>query len=130
METKAIFLNDFKFLSNSHSRYQSNSLVGSVDDVYRGIHIQKKLPEENVYLVTIYILDDEKSRWGDNIQMATKQMKIEQSNNSLIQLRGYGEDPMGNTFTDYGITIYFDYNDVQKVVLHLFDRNVEMHYSK
>lgn len=123
-------LKDFKFTSSSHSRYENKTLVGTIDDCYRGISIIENPVEDSKYFATIYILDDEKSRWGDNIQMSTKQMQIEQSNNSSIQLRGYGEDTMGNTFTDYGITIYIDDNDVQKVVLHLFDRNVEMHYSK
>jgi hypothetical protein len=128
--TSYLNLKDFKFTSSSHSRYQNGTLVGSVDDCYRGIYITENPVDDSKYLVTIYILDEEKSRWGDNIQMSTKQMKIEQSNNSSIQLRGYGEDPMGNTFTDYGVTIFFDNNEVQKVVLQLFDRNVEMHYSK
>ena len=130
MESKHIILNDFKFFSNSHSRYQNNSLVGSVDDVYRGIYIQRKLPNENVYLVTIYILDDEKSRWGDNIQMATKQMKVINETDAKIDLKGFGYDNLGSSFADYGITLIINGNEVDKIILHMFDRNVEMHYFR
>lgn len=68
--------------------------------------------------------------WGDNIQMTPKPMKIIQQNESQIQLRGYGYDRMGFPFAGYGLTLNISNGDVEKITLHMYDRNVEITYLK
>jgi hypothetical protein len=123
-------LKNYKFISSSHSRYQNNELVGTVDNCYRGVDIVEDTKDTSKYLVTIYILDDEKSRWGDNIQMATKQMKIINESDTKIDLKGFGYDNLGSSFADYGITLILNGNEIEKIILNMFDRNVEMHYYR
>ena len=64
--------------------------------------------------------------WGNNFQMAPKRMKIVSQNSTKIELRGFGNDPMGASFSGYGITLHLNNTEVERVVLHLFDRNVDI----
>ena len=100
------------------------------DSCWRGIYIKSDPNNINSYLVTTYNLDENHSLWGNNIQMAPKQMKIEKNSNNNIVLRGYGKDIRGTSFSDYGIILLLENNNVTKVILQMFDRNTELHYSK
>ena len=126
----SIDLSDFKFTSSKHSRIENGNVTGSVDDCWRGIYIKSDPNNINSYLVTTYNLDENHSLWANNIQMAPKQMKIEKNSNNNIVLRGYGKDNRGNLFSDYGIILLLENNNVTKVILQMFDRNTELHYSK
>jgi hypothetical protein len=125
-----INLSNFDFKSSTHSRYENGKKTGTVDDCWRLIHISENKNIKSTYLVTIYILDDSMSHWGDKVQMATKQMKIIYSNTTEIILRGFGADPTGASFQDYGITLRLENNSVTQVALLMHDRNIELHYSR
>lgn len=126
-----INLSDLKFISNDHIRYQSGRDVsGHNKDCWRGIRVQNNIQGGQGYTVTIYNLDGNHPVWGNNIQMAPKQMKITEHNNSFIKLKGYGADTMGNSFADYGLTLHLSAGDLEKVTLHMFDRNVDIVYFK
>ena len=45
-------------------------------------------------------------------------------------LRGYGRDANGGSFADYGLTIKFENEEVEKCILHMYDRNVDIEYLK
>jgi len=62
------------------------------------------------------------------VQMAPKQMKLIGVDNEKIQLKGYGQDAMGASFADYGLTIYHNDGNIEKCILHMFDRNVDIMY--
>jgi tetratricopeptide (TPR) repeat protein len=64
------------------------------------------------------------------VQMAPKQMKLVVADNEKIQLKGYGNDNMGASFADYGLTIYHNEGNIEKCILHMFDRNVNIIYEK
>jgi ribonuclease HIII len=68
--------------------------------------------------------------WGDNIQMAEKKMKLVAEQNDKIILRGFGTDAMGASFADYGLTLHKSNNNVNKVTLHMHDRNIDIVYEK
>ncbi len=125
-----IDISEYKFTSSSHVRFEKGTETGRVDDCWRGLHISTNSALPDSYLVTTYNLDGNHSFWGDNIQMTPKQMKIIQHDNSSIILRGFGKDKFGNTFEDYGITIFIQNSQTEKIVLHMFDRNTELHYYK
>ena len=124
-------LSDFKFLSNSHIRYQNGNQVGGNNiGSWRGIRIQDNISNGTNYTVTIYNMDGNHPIWGNNIQMAPKQMKIIEKDLSKIKLRGYGYDRMGNSFADYGATLHLKDSTIQKISLHMLDRGVEILYHK
>lgn len=80
------------------------------------------------YTVTLFNLDGNHPVWQNNIQMARKQMKIVSQTENKIVLRGYGQDMMGASFADYGLTIHFNKNEVDKCILHMHDRGVDIEY--
>jgi len=62
--------------------------------------------------------------------MAPKQMRVVRETPTEVELRGFGADPMGAPFSDYGLTLHFDGDDVEKAALHLRDRGVDIEYLK
>lgn len=126
-----IDLSDFKFISNDHIRYQGGKDVSGHNlDAWRGIRVQTNIQGGEGYTVTIYNLDGNHPVWGNNVQMAPKQMKIIEQSNSIIKLRGFGSDAMGSSFADYGLTLYLTSNLVDKITLHMHDRNIDIVYFK
>jgi len=126
-----IDLSDLKFLSTDHIRYQNGvDVSGHNFNCKRGIKIETNINGDVGYTVTMHNMDGNHPVWGDNIQMAPKQMKIIDSANSKTVLRGFGQDAMGSPFSDYGITIYHPQVEVDKIVLHMHDRGVDIEYLK
>ena len=122
-------LSDYKFVSDDHVRIQNGQKSDKNNKgAWRGVRIQTS--DNITFTVTIYNLSGIHPVWGNNIQMAPKQMKIQEQNESLIKLRGYGYDAMGGSFADYGLTLHISNQDIEKVVLHMFDRNIEIIYLK
>lgn len=120
-----------KFDSTDHIRYANGiDISGHNYGCHRQIEIQKNIEGDEGYTVTIYNLDGVHPLWGNNVQMAPKKMKIVNIDKTLVSLRGFGYDLMGNSFSDYGIDVFFDNKDVEKVILKMFDRNVELEYLK
>jgi hypothetical protein len=130
-DNSKIDFSDFKFISNDHVRYQNGQDVsGHNYDCWRGIRIQKNISGEQGHTVTIYNLDGNHPVWGNNVQMAPKQMKITEQTLSSIRFKGFGYDSMGASFADYGLTLHLEDNHVESVSLHMFDRNIEIIYYK
>lgn len=126
-----IDLSDIKFISNDHIRFQNGQDVSGHNlECWRGIRIQKSISDGKGFTVTIFNLDGNHNLWGDNIQMAPKQMEIIDQNHSMIKLRGYGTDSMGNSFSDYGLTLHLSNEVIEKVTLQMFDRNIDITYFK
>ncbi len=57
-------------------------------------------------------------------------LKIISQSSSKIELRGFGNDPLGVPFSGYGITLHLKNGEVERVVLHMFDRNVDIEYFR
>lgn len=130
-DTTKIDLSDFKFVSNDHIRYENGQDVsGHNYDCWRGVRVQNNISGGQGYTVTMYNLDGNHPLWGNNIQMAPKQMKIIEQTASNIKFIGYGLDQMGNSFADYGLTLHLKNNQVDRVSLHMHDRNIEIVYYK
>jgi hypothetical protein len=60
--------------------------------------------------------------------MTPKQMKISELNENKITLIGFGSDVMGSSFADYGLTIYHNQGQIEKCILHMHDRNINIEY--
>lgn len=120
-----------KFDSSDHIRYANGiDVSGHNYGCNRQVEIQKNIEGGEGYTVTIYNLDGIHPLWGNNVQMAPKQMKICSVASGIISLRGFGYDVMGCAYSDYGIDVHFVDKEIKKVVLKMFDRNIELEYLK
>lgn len=125
----SIDLSDFKFVSDDHNRIENGQKTNANNKgAWRGIRIQTS--DSKIFTVSIYNLTGTHPVWGDNVQMAPKQMKLIEENTNKIFLRGFGTDTMGASFADYGITLHKQNKNTIRVTLHMFDRNTEIVYLK
>lgn len=125
----SIDLSDYKFVSDNHTRLE-NGISTNVDNkgAWRGIRV--KTEDNKVFTVTMYNLSGTHPSWGDNIQMAPKQMEMTEENIDKIILKGFGKDSTGSSFADYGLTLHKRNNSIENIRLHFFDRNVEIVYDR
>jgi len=123
----SIDLTDYKFVSDNHERTQNGQKSNANNKgAWRGIRIQSS--DNLTFTVTMYNLIGNHPVWGDNIQMAPKPMRLIEENGEKIFLRGFGTDAMGGSFADYGTTLHKQNGRIEKITLHMFDRNVEILY--
>lgn len=124
-------LGTIRFESTDHIRYQNGrDASGHNEGAKRGVEIKPNIWGGEGYTVTIYNQDGNHPLWGDNVQMAPKQMRVVQQDQDKVELRGFGHDPMGEPFSDYGVTVHFAGDAVDKIVLHLHDRSVDIEYLR
>jgi hypothetical protein len=124
-------LNNFRFLSSDHIRYENGvDNYGHQKGAHRGLEIVKHDSVQDAFKVTMYNMDGNHPVWGTRIQMHPKRMKIISQNNDKIELKGFGNDPLGVPFSSYGITLHLINDDVERVVLHMYDKKVDIEYFK
>lgn len=129
-------LGELKFSSNTHQRYENgNPVKGEQRGCNRDIIITRNISGNIGYSVKILNSDSQNSFFG--VTMSTKPMKIVDYSDKIVHMRGYGYDnnavamgipPREASFEDYGLSIYHDGNEIEKCVLHMFDRNVDIEY--
>lgn len=125
----SVDLMDFKFLSDDHTRIENGRQTNANNKgAWRGIRV--KTSDNKTFYVTMYNMNENHPVWGDNIQMAEKRMKLVEDNNNKIILLGFGTDAMGSSFADYGLTLHKSNGTINKVTLHMHDRNVDIEYLK
>lgn len=136
---------NFTFKSSDHLRYENGVHVA---DPHGGANRAVKV-EPNIngcngyniqggdgYIVTIYNLDGMHPAWQNNVQMSPKPMQIVSQSVDKIVLRGYPVQAMSPfgwidfNGEDYGLTIYIQDEEVDKCVLHLHDRKIDLEYLK
>lgn len=120
-----------KFNSSDHIRYANGvDVSGHNYGCNRQIEIQKNIEGGEGYTVTIYNLDGVHPFWGNNVQMAPKQMRIINVNDNVVSLRGFGNDALGNRFSDYAIDLYFNGLNIERATLKMLDRYIELIYLR
>jgi uncharacterized tellurite resistance protein B-like protein len=133
-ETTEFDVSDIYFESSDHLRYENGEhKSGPHGGAKRAIKVEPNIEGKSGYSVTTYNLDGVHPVWGNNVQMAPKQMKIISSDQHKTTLRGYGADPraMGDQageYSNYGISIFHPNNEIEKIILHMHDRNVDIEY--
>ena len=117
---------NFVFNSSDHLRHENGRHVsGPHGGAPRAVKVEPNITGNIGYTVTMFNTDGQYV-----VQMAPKQMKIIQQTNDKVILRGYGFDNMGSSFADYGLSIYYKNSIVEKCILHMHDRNVDIEYLK
>ena len=137
---------DFIFKSSDHLRYENGIHVSGPHHggANRAVKVE---PNKNGcsgynvqggdgYIVTIYNLEGAHPVWGNNVQMSPKPMRIVEQTTRKIVLRGYPVQAMSPfgwiefSGQDYGLTIFIKNEEVDKCVLHMYDRNTDLEYLK
>jgi hypothetical protein len=122
-------LNNFLFKSSDHLRYENGKHVsGPHGGAGRAVKVESNINGGEGFTVTLYNLDGNHPIWQNNVQMAPKQMKVIEQTNDKIVLRGYGQDAMGASFADYGLTIKLKNGELENCILHMHDRGVDIEY--
>lgn len=117
------------FTSSDHIRFQNGKNVsGHNMGANRKFVIEKNIEGGEGYTVTMYNLNGVHPVWQNNVQMAPKRMKIERVQDNVVELRGYGYDPFGGNFSDYGIVLLIEQNKISRVQLNMYDRNISIVY--
>lgn len=116
---------NFVFQSSDHLRFENGRYVsGPHGGASRAVKVEANISGGEGYTVTMFNTEGGRAV----VQMAPKQMKLIGADNSKIVLKGFGRDSMGASFADYGLTIVHDEGNIEKVILHMFDRNVDIQY--
>jgi len=128
------------FDSSDHIRFENGAdISGHNYGCNRQIKIEKNISGNEGYTVTIYNLDSNHPVWGNNIQMAPKQMKVVGKQDNIIELRGFGFDEnavdMGAptndaSFAHYGVLLLVENNQIERIQLNMYDRNISIVYLK
>jgi hypothetical protein len=124
-------LSYFQFISTDHIRFENGvDNYGHQKGANRMIEIIKHESVKDAFTVTIYNLNGNHLLSSSNIQMQPKIMKIISDSDSKIEFRGFGNDPFGFPFSGYGLTLYLKNNEVERIILHMLDKNVDIEYFK
>lgn len=119
------------FTSSDHIRFQNGqNISGHNMGCNRRFVIEKNIEGGEGYTVTMYNLDGIHPLWQNNIQMAPKRMRITAVSDNIVQLRGYGYDSMGGDFSDYGVSLLIQDNEIFRLQLDMYDRNISIVYLK
>lgn len=128
----------FTFKSNCHQRYENGTPVKGLQECLRTVSVVKntdgcpgyKLQPGIGYIVRIYNDDLGKPNMSD------KPMGVVRKTDTSIELRGFpieAQSPFGwqeVDYRDYGFVVYHKNGQVEKCVLHMYDRNVRIEYMK
>lgn len=122
---------EFIFKSSDHIRYQNGQDVsGHNYGCNRSIKIENNINGGIGYTITIFNEDSIHPLWGNNIQMAPKQMQVVNVDGATITLRGYGYDALGFPFSNYALSVIFRGDVIESCTLHMIDRGVDIIYLK
>lgn len=134
--SNVLTITPFVFQSTSHQRYENNVPVLGLQKCLRTVTVEKntngcrgyRLSPGIGYIVKIYNNDLQKPNMSD------KPMLVVNKTFNKIELRGYpieAQGPFGWVevdYRDYGLTVFYKNDKVEKCVLHMFDRNIDIEY--
>ena len=124
-------IGSISFDSSDHIRFQNGKDVsGHNYGCNRRLVIEKNIEGGEGYTVTMYNLDGLHPIWQNNIQMASKRMRIISVGDNIVELRGFGVDRLGSSFSDYGIVLLIENKMISRAQLNMYDRNVCIVYDK
>lgn len=137
-QTQKTTFKPFVFESNQHQRYENNNPVQGIQKCPRTIIVEKNINGCSGYKLVPgegYIVRGINGDTG-NPQFTPKPMLLIKSSESVVELRGYEVEamtPFGyEKFdqSDYGLTVYYKDGEVERCILHMFDRKIDLEYMK
>lgn len=126
----------FVFYSNRHQRYEGGVPVYGLQECGRTFAVEKNVNGCDGYIIDPgvgYIVRATNDDTGRD-QFAPKPMTIVSRSENKVELRGYmtqARTPFGYVdfdLSDYGLVVYYKDGHVDKVVFHMYDRNVYIEY--
>jgi hypothetical protein len=129
----SLFDNTLEFKSSKHQRFENNKAISELQNSNRLIKIElidqlePNLITDIAYTMTIYNLEN-KTVFGDNLQMSPKRMRITEIADKKIALQGFGTDSMNFSFKDYEATLTLDDQKIEKISVLMVDKNAFIEY--
>ena len=131
-------IDTFTFKSNQHQRFENDLPIKEIQKCIRIISVEKNIngcsgyklkPGEGIIFRIIN---------GDTNQpqMSAKPMNVVKQSNNMVEFRGYktiAQTPFGwqeFDLSDYGLTIIYESGNIEKCILHMYDRNTRIEYMK
>lgn len=128
----------FVFRSTCHQRYESIIPVMGLQQCTRTVSVEKNIngcsgydikPGDG-YIVKIFNNDTGRPNMSD------KPMRVKNVSKDLIVLQGYPLKAMGPfgwvdmNYEDYGLEVHYRNGEIEKCVLHMYDRDTFIEYRK
>jgi tetratricopeptide (TPR) repeat protein len=119
-------IDEFEFVSLKHKRFENGNQVKEMQvGQPRVIKIESNILGNEGYSVSI------SNPTNGTLVMSSKPMIETHSSRYEINLVGYGNDKLSNSsFEDYGITLHLEAGVVESIILHLFDRSIDIQYYR
>ncbi|HEK21026.1 hypothetical protein DIU31_027320 [Mucilaginibacter rubeus] len=125
---------DIDFCSSSYRRYQNKQIVIGPQSDSSGCHtkntvirVKTNMPTNPGY--SVFIEKSDEHTTGDTSVMPIP-MSIVHANKYITVLKGFGVHPNGSRYLDYGLTVRWTDQRIEKIIFHLHDRDVNIEFSK
>lgn len=120
---------NFEFMSSNHLLYENGVQVSNPHcGAKRLVKVEPNRNGSSGYSVSTYNFEGNHPNLQNNILMAHKQMKVVEETADKIVLCGYGQDQMGTSVADCGMTIFLENGTIAKCKLHMYDKGVDIEY--
>lgn len=122
-------MNEIIFKSDNHFRFENGRKTNTLN--YGANRAIKLIKNNDYWLISIIILGDGISSFGDKIQMSPKKILLKNSTKHNYYFQGIIGNSIEDDFSDYEFEVQTDKdNNILWVKLILTDRNVEILYFK
>ncbi|SDR90858.1 hypothetical protein [Gramella sp. MAR_2010_147] len=104
------------------SRDLESNTIASICETKRAVRVEPHI--DKGYLVTIFKLNGFLSKWGNTVEVAPKQMKLQETGKNRTILKGIE----GSKDSHYSLSVFHENNDIKKIVMHHHNENKDVEY--
>ena len=128
----------FVFKSTCHQRYENLMPVRGLQQCLRTISVEKNINGCSGYLIKPgdgYIVKLFNNDTGQP-NMSDKPMRVKSISNDLVVLQGYPLKAMAPfgwmdvDYSEYGLDVHYRNGEIEKCVLHMYERDTFIEYRK
>ena len=131
--TLSVFdISDIYFKSSRQVVYYKNDGISeSNSGVKRAIRIEPHLDGKKGFSVTTFNVDGLSFLWGKKVEIPAKQMEVLELGNSKTILKGYDDlQNPSELHSNYSLSIFHPSDEIQKIVFHHLEKNMDVEYLK
>ncbi|CAL65931.1 TerB family tellurite resistance protein [Christiangramia forsetii] len=131
--TLSVFdISDIYFKSSRHYIHSKDQNISeSYSGEKRAIKIEPNIEGKKGYSVTSFFINGMSFLWGKKVEMSPKQMEVVQISNNKVLLRGYDDlNIKGEKHSNYSISIFHNHTEVEKIIIHHHNENIDVEYLK